>query len=110
MKRLTSLLTFVSFAVLLIICPAGHGAGTIKIGIVDTYTGPPTTYTADVLDGFRLAVDKINAKGGQRLPISISIFWIASAQVSSSTAATARIGSPWYISSWSAPARPTCSP
>ena len=64
MKRLTSLLTFVSFVVLLIVCPAGHGAGTIKIGIVDTYTGPPTTYTTDVLDGFRLAVDKINAKGG----------------------------------------------
>jgi len=37
---------------------------TIKIGIVDTYTGPATTYTQDVLDGFKLAVDKINASGG----------------------------------------------
>ncbi len=36
----------------------------IKVGIVDTYTGPATTYTEDVLDGFKLAVSQINAKGG----------------------------------------------
>jgi branched-chain amino acid transport system substrate-binding protein len=38
--------------------------GTIKIGIIDTYTGPATTYTEDVLDGFKLAVNQVNAKGG----------------------------------------------
>jgi len=64
-KKLVSLLAFVLFAAALFVaCPAGHAANTIKIGIVDTYTGPPTTYTTDVLDGFRLAVDKINARGG----------------------------------------------
>jgi branched-chain amino acid transport system substrate-binding protein len=36
----------------------------IKVGIVDTYTGPPTTYTSDVRDAFKLAIDEINAKGG----------------------------------------------
>lgn len=36
----------------------------IKVGIVDTYTGPPSTYTNDVRDAFKLATDKINAKGG----------------------------------------------
>jgi branched-chain amino acid transport system substrate-binding protein len=41
-----------------------YAANTIKIGIVDTYSGPATTMTQDVLDGFKLAVDKINAKGG----------------------------------------------
>ena len=41
-----------------------HGAGAIKVGIVDTYTGPATAFTQDVLDGFKLAVDKINARGG----------------------------------------------
>lgn len=41
-----------------------HAANTIKVGIVDTYTGPATTFTNDVLDGFKLAVEKINAKGG----------------------------------------------
>ncbi len=41
-----------------------YGADAIKVGIVDTYTGPPTAYTYDVLDGFKMAVTKINAKGG----------------------------------------------
>ncbi len=39
-------------------------ADPIKVGIVDCYTGPPSTYTNDVRDAFQLAVDKINAKGG----------------------------------------------
>jgi branched-chain amino acid transport system substrate-binding protein len=41
-----------------------YGANTIKVGIVDTYTGPATSYTQDALDGFKMAVEKINAKGG----------------------------------------------
>lgn len=45
-------------------CPISSAAETIKVGIIDTYTGPPTAYTQDVLDGFKLAVDRINAKGG----------------------------------------------
>ena len=43
---------------------AGVAGDTIKVGIVDTYTGPVTTYTNDVRDGFQMAVDKINARGG----------------------------------------------
>jgi branched-chain amino acid transport system substrate-binding protein len=39
-------------------------ADPIKVGIVDSYSGPASTYTNDVRDGFKLAVDKINAKGG----------------------------------------------
>ena len=38
--------------------------GTIKVGIIDTYNGPATTYTQDVLDGFKLAINQVNAKGG----------------------------------------------
>jgi len=41
-----------------------QAADEIKIGIVDTYSGPPSTYCNDILDAFKLAVDKINAKGG----------------------------------------------
>lgn len=41
-----------------------HGQASIKVGIVDTYTGPATTYTEDVLDGFKLAVTQINGQGG----------------------------------------------
>ncbi|MBF0498240.1 MAG: ABC transporter substrate-binding protein, partial [Deltaproteobacteria bacterium] len=39
-------------------------ADEIKVGIVDTYTGPPSTYTNDVRDAFKLATDKINPAGG----------------------------------------------
>lgn len=43
---------------------SAKGQGPIKIGIVDTYSGPPTTYTYDVRDAFKLVIDEINAKGG----------------------------------------------
>ncbi len=39
-------------------------ADEIKVGIVDTYSGPASSYCNDVLDGFKLAVEKINAGGG----------------------------------------------
>ncbi|QTA85021.1 ABC transporter substrate-binding protein [Desulfonema magnum] len=41
-----------------------HAAKAIKVGIVDCYSGPPSTYTNDVRDAFKLATDKINEKGG----------------------------------------------
>jgi len=56
-----SLLFFVG---LFMVCPLTYAQSTIKVGIVDTYTGPATAYTMDVLDGFKLAVNEINAKGG----------------------------------------------
>ncbi len=43
---------------------ASYSAKTLKIGLVDTYTGPATAFTLDVLDGFKLVVDKLNAQGG----------------------------------------------
>ncbi len=57
--------TFLAVTVLTF-CMAGSGVAgdAIKVGFVDTYTGPATAYTNDVLDGFKLAVEKINAKGG----------------------------------------------
>jgi branched-chain amino acid transport system substrate-binding protein len=61
------LVFFIGLAFLLgaVIMPvASHAGNTLKVGIVDTYTGPATAFTLDVLDGFKLAVEKINAKGG----------------------------------------------
>ncbi len=49
---------------LLLFIPLSYAQKTIKVGIVDTYTGPASTFTIDVLDGFKMAVEKINAKGG----------------------------------------------
>jgi branched-chain amino acid transport system substrate-binding protein len=65
MKRFRSLIFLtVIFLSVLSIFSLSHAANTIKVGIVDTYTGPATTFTNDVLDGFKLAVTKINAQGG----------------------------------------------
>ena len=44
--------------------PSSYGADTIKVGIVDTYSGPAASLCKDLLDGFKLAVEEINAKGG----------------------------------------------
>ena len=41
-----------------------YGANTIKVGFVDTYSGPPSIYTFDVVDAFKMAIETINAKGG----------------------------------------------
>lgn len=64
MKRATFFtVLFFGLLAFVTVVPA-DAANTIKVGIVDTYTGPATTFTNDVLDGFKLAVDKINAGGG----------------------------------------------
>lgn len=65
MKRY-SFLALASVLLLSVLCvySFSQAANTIKVGIVDTYTGPATTFTNDVLDGFKLAVQKINASGG----------------------------------------------
>jgi branched-chain amino acid transport system substrate-binding protein len=41
-----------------------EAAKAVKVGILDCYTGPATTFTYDVRDAFKLAVDEVNAKGG----------------------------------------------
>jgi branched-chain amino acid transport system substrate-binding protein len=65
MKRSVLFLAFAVMVLSLFAIPQqGYAAGTIKVGLVDTYTGPASNYTLDVLDGFKLAIDKINAKGG----------------------------------------------
>jgi len=38
-------------------------ARNIKVGIVDTYSGPPAVYGNDALNGFKLALEDINKKG-----------------------------------------------
>ncbi len=69
MNRIVTRKSLAFFAVplglFLIFCPAGAQAqAPIKVGIIDTYTGPPTTYTYDVRDAFKVAIDEMNGKGG----------------------------------------------
>ncbi len=35
----------------------------IKVGVIDTYTGPAAVFAKDALNGFKLALDEINKKG-----------------------------------------------
>lgn len=55
---------FVFLFGLFLTVPCSYAQKTLKVGIVDTYTGPPSTFTIDVRDGFEMAIKKINAKGG----------------------------------------------
>jgi branched-chain amino acid transport system substrate-binding protein len=64
MKR-SLLLVFFGLLGLFLVAPCfSHAADTIKVGIIDSYTGPAAPYALDVVDGFKMARDKINAKGG----------------------------------------------
>lgn len=63
-KRMWLLVCLALVLAFLLTGTAAQAEKAIKVGIVDTYTGPPSTYTNDVRDAFKLATDKINAKGG----------------------------------------------
>jgi branched-chain amino acid transport system substrate-binding protein len=69
MERIVSMRIFGLFTVILafmlLVQPADVKAqGPIKVGIIDSYSGPPSTFTYDVRDAFKLAIDEVNAKGG----------------------------------------------
>ena len=51
------------FAISLILMPAHAQAKNIKVGVIDCYSGPPAAYGKDALNGFKLALKEINAKG-----------------------------------------------
>jgi len=62
MRSLT--LSLAILAMFLILQPASIKAqGSIKVGILDTYSGPPAVYGNDALNGFKLALNDINMKG-----------------------------------------------
>jgi len=51
------------FTVAALLPPVPAEARDIKIGIVDTYSGPAAVFGNDALNGFKLAVDEINKQG-----------------------------------------------
>ena len=63
-KGFIALLFVCLFAIAGIWSGVVYAAEEIKVGIIDTYSGPPSSYALDVLDGFKLAMNKINAGGG----------------------------------------------
>ena len=64
MKKLSAYgigVSIMVIACLLVVMPSAYAAKTLKIGIVDCYSGPPATYTNDVRDAFKMEAEKINA-------------------------------------------------
>ena len=65
MKKLSWIAICMALSVgLLFAFTPAHAAKTIKIGLVDCYSGGATTFTYDVRDAFQLAMDNVNSKGG----------------------------------------------
>lgn len=65
MRKIVSVFTFMCLIMgLFAFGSLSLAADEIKVGIIDTYSGPPSSYALDVLDGFKLALNKINAGGG----------------------------------------------
>jgi branched-chain amino acid transport system substrate-binding protein len=50
-------------ALSLVVLPVSAGARNIKVGIIDCYSGPAAVYGKDALNGFMLALEKINKEG-----------------------------------------------
>ena len=68
MKRITNMRSFALLTALLAIMiifysTSANAQRTIKVGILDTYSGPPAVYGNDALNGFKLALNDINKKG-----------------------------------------------
>jgi branched-chain amino acid transport system substrate-binding protein len=62
MNSLTLITAFLG--VLLILLPANVNAQRpIKVGVIDSYTGPAAVFCNDALNGFKLALNEINKKG-----------------------------------------------
>ena len=62
MSSLTLVTAFL--ATLLILVPFNASAQRpIKVGVIDTYSGPPAVFADDALNGFKLALAEINKKG-----------------------------------------------
>lgn len=47
----------------LVACGPKKAERPIKVGIIDTYSGPPAVYGEDALNGFKLALEEINKEG-----------------------------------------------
>jgi len=62
MKKVAILTSFLT-VLFVLYSPNTHAQQTIKVGILDTYSGPPTVYGNDALNGFKLALNEINKKG-----------------------------------------------
>jgi branched-chain amino acid transport system substrate-binding protein len=65
MRRYFILLMFLFGCIgLVLFFSSSQAANTLKIGFVDTYSGPAAVFGNETLEGFQLVIDPINEKGG----------------------------------------------
>ncbi len=65
MKRTSLTLCVIGLVLSVVLAASPAGAQkAIRIGIVDSYTGPAAPHTQNTLDAFRMVIDKFNASGG----------------------------------------------
>jgi branched-chain amino acid transport system substrate-binding protein len=65
MKRSLLFLVFAAIAFQFAVVPStGHAAKVLKIGIIDAYSGGAAPMCIDNLNGFKMAINAVNAKGG----------------------------------------------
>lgn len=64
MKKLVVTVVLAAGLSILFFASGALAANTIKVGIVDSYSGGAAAFGLDLLDGFKMAVAEINAKGG----------------------------------------------
>lgn len=65
MKRCALFLAFVAFVMgFFVVVPAGHAAKVLKVGIIDAFSGGAAPMSIDNVNGFKMAINAVNAKGG----------------------------------------------
>lgn len=67
---LAGLVSLALVAALVAGCGRTPAAGTgkvLKVGIIDAYSGPASSYAKDALDGFKLGVNEVAANGGPKI-------------------------------------------
>ena len=62
-KRVWLSILVILYVSLLIFSPSAF-AEPLKVGFIDAYSGPASVYSNDVVDAFKLEMDKVNAAGG----------------------------------------------
>ena len=65
MKKCSCVLVMMlGFFLVVALMPSLISAKEIKIGFIDAYSGPASVYSNDVVDAFKIEMDKVNASGG----------------------------------------------
>jgi len=62
-------------AISFVLMPLDARADSIKVGVIDCYSGPAAVFGNDALNGFKMALEEINKQGvlGQKIEYTTAI-------------------------------------